>query len=214
MSRSNNQTNQFKRSNKRNKNQTIEHLIIYPCKPEHKMRSATIVVLLVVAGSVMVAGQRPGQNGPTGGSGCPVTAFWQGVARARVQAILTMFPNLADEIRNGQLGPNPNNRGNGNNQLPNDMGNLNGNQQGNLNNQQGSNRFPSPFNRMPSNNNNNRLPFNPFGNHNNNNNNNQGGLLDGLNGQQGNNLPSNDLSEGGAEIPSIPLSTVATPTVV
>lgn len=190
------------------------------------MRSATIVVLLVVAGSVMVAGQRPGQNGPngpTGGSGCPVTAFWQGVARARVQAILTMFPNLADEIRNGQLGPNPNNRGNGNNQLPNDMGNLNGNQQGNLNNQQGSNRFPSPFNRMPSNNNNNRLPFNPFGNHNNNNNN-QGGLLDGLNGQQGNNLPtnnlptndlpSNGLSEGGAEIPSIPLSTLATPTVV
>lgn len=174
----------------------------------------------------MVAGQGPNgsPNGsPNGGSnsddGCPLTYFWRTLARARVQAILNVFPSLAEEIRNGQLGPNPKNRGNGINQLSNDLGNQNSYLPSN--NQQNNNRFPSPFNRLPSNNN--RLPFNPFENRNNNNN--QGGLLDGLNGQQNslpsnnipsNNLPSNGLgNRGGAELPSNNLipSTLATPTV-
>lgn len=136
------------------------------------MKSATAVLLIVLVGAVMVAGQR---------QGCPVTAFWRGIARARVQALLTMFPDLAEEIRNGQLGPNSNTN-NQNNNL--NRRNLNDGLNNNMN-QQGTNQLP--FNR-------------PQNNGFNGQNGQQGGsLLDNLNGQQGQqgNLPTNDFSQQG-----------------
>lgn len=154
------------------------------------MKSATAILLLVLVGSVLVAGQRS--------SSCPLNSFWQGFARARVQALLTMFPDLADEIRNGQLGPN--NRGNNqNNQQPSNFfgngqpnnrqpsNNLNDNQGGSLLNNLNRGNLPNNLNGLQGNlpNNLNGLPSN-----NNNLNGQQGGLLDAL-PNLNNQLPNN-----------------------
>lgn len=51
------------------------------------------------------------------------------LARARISFLLNVFPDLADEIRNGRLGPNRNNNQQYQNQNPNGLPNNNNNNQ-------------------------------------------------------------------------------------
>lgn len=61
-------------------------------------------------------------------------------ARRKVNSLLSSFPELVDEVRNGTLGPNRNNSNNNNNSNSNQGTSNQGtnNQQGTTNNQQGT----------------------------------------------------------------------------
>lgn len=117
---------------------------------------------------------------------CPL---FEGLARARIQYLLTLYPNLAEEIRSGQYTPN-----NNNNRLNNGLNNQNRFQ--NPNNNQGSNFGGQGGNTIPRN---------------------QGGLSNTLPNVTPNNLNLNGQGGGGAQgnIPNVsPINNNAIPTTL